>query len=468
MKKKQLIFAMMLLVLSSIAFANVETDLQNGLREQHYESYPDSFTGYVDRFSGDSTSETMAYAAMWECTETGDINLCKDILLWVDENIWQDDNTFAWSFNNQGHFLNGNDGALDGDIPLIWSAAVAYKKTGDVFYLDLYDKWKYNIRDLDTCGDFFASSSGIGRSDSCNSYNGVYPNYIMASLIYDLEQFDPETWSGTHSAAVKQLTDALNSGTFMPNRCGAYDGISFDWNQCEVYGHDPNDAYRFWFWAGLECIERPDSNLCSAVENVVNEVTVNFDVSEGGYDLAGTALGSVQFNEYKLAMWLPSLQFVFGDEAKTYWVDKTTSKWNGVDFWGTSCWGIIGSQNCNDMYQDAWIMNGFKFISGDLSVDLGGFSESEDIEDLVDPVVIPETDYEILYSSCMVQVDNMNSSIVSLTNETAFLESSLSDLEDEVVSLNAELVSEREKVSATKAILISIRDMINSFLEGDI
>lgn len=351
MKKLSLLLLFLIVPLVS---ASVSDEIWAQVRLQHYQP-----NGYVIRESGDSTSETLSYAAFLECS-VGDLGYCKSILQWADTNAWTG-KSFAWMITSSGGHPRGNDGATDGDLLLLWAAAKAYDRTGEQVYLTLFKKWSVALRQSDTCGDILASGSGIGNWNGCYSFNGVYSAYIILPALFDIQQLD-KNWTAVYVTGTKEMYDMFTMhGGKLPPRCAAYDGTKIDVKKCEILpSMDYFDAQRAIFWAGIMCKRSNEDNIpgsklsqvCQQVTAVTkDDITSDYKTAIGGYSLNGTGIGKYQFNEFGAALWLPAVEYTRGEGNKV--VTALEGQWNGKDFWGTLCTGKVP---CVDMYKDTLVL----------------------------------------------------------------------------------------------------------------
>jgi endo-1,4-beta-D-glucanase Y len=374
------------------ATPSVKMQLWEGLREQRYQGYPGQFTGYVYREDNTTTSETIAYFAMAECG-AGDIVLCDRILTWADTRLWVGGSyTFPWYYHGTQGTTKGKESATDGDLPILWAAMRAYERTGDAKYKALYDKWSSGILALDRCTKngmtYLASGSGIGRWNGCDSYNGVYAAYTMLPIVYDLSVFDPR-WASTLNGSIKEMNDLYRMhGGVMPPRCASYNGVSMDVSKCELNPNymDLYDAHRALLWSGGMCKRQAQYEARYGINPILREhcqlqkdlyatkVSGSWMSSQSGYNLDGSARGSIQANEFTAALWSTDGN-LSGKDVNAY----LATRWDSThkDFYGTPCWEY-GRQWCLDAFKDTLIL--ISMIEQD-----GGFLKVE----VIPPPIIP-------------------------------------------------------------------------------
>ncbi len=388
----------------------VKDQLWNALRANHYEGYPNNFTGFVYRPGNDTTSETVAYYAMLECGN-GSMVYCDKILTWADQNMWSNDG-FAWYYKKGVGLSKGKDSAADGDIPIEWGAMKAYQRTGDVKYQLLFNKWTTgSIAGLDCkYGNItvLASGSGIGRWNGCYSFNGVYSAYVMLPFLKDMSEYDAR-WTPLYTGAVKQMDDLYAPG--LPGRCAAYNGTNIDWTKCELNPpyHDYFDAQRAELWTGMYCKRVGwQGPVCQKQIALAQRlVAADFGVSNSGYEMNTAARGPVQFNEFSAALWSTNINGT-GRNA----IPSIAAKWTPAGFPGTGY--------SLDAFKDTLIL--IAMVEQD-----GGFGTSVSPP----PPIIPPpgtNETAICQANLMQCQSNLNQSmttIAQLENQTMQLQSAL-------------------------------------------
>lgn len=310
------LFIVFLLCLFSVSASVLDVRLEQ-FRTTSYQGYPSAFTGKVVRADGTTTSETESYAAVLECS-SGSYDLCLAILSYSDRILWKTGkNTFSWFADAGDVNAKGWDSASDGDFGLLFASLRAYQRSGKTDDLDRFHRWSANIAKYDTChyGDtiIIASGSGIGRSNGCNSFNGVYAGYILLPFLRDLAKFDPATWELPFKGALKESYDlSTMNGNIFPNRCAAYNTQSLNNALCEIHAPeymDYLDAQRWVFWTGLYClnpgVDLESTNLCMHLHAQVDALPKDFSTGSQGYELSGQVKGKSQYSPFAGALWLP-------------------------------------------------------------------------------------------------------------------------------------------------------------------